>query len=140
MSECCRNAKLHNAIQFNVSHPSVFWHKSHTLFTLAVITVTTQQISDSACLRARQLYREFVDDATELCYLLYHPWILNLSLWTNKTRNVGFFLLGDSLASEFYVPKRRHITFRSWGIIQKERIEDSQQGESLKSRTRDIIP
>jgi hypothetical protein len=32
------------------------------------------------------------------------------------------------------VPKRRHITFRHWGITPKESIQHSEQGESLKSR------
>jgi len=120
LSEYCRNAELHNAIQFYVSYPSVLRHKAHALFLLAVITVGTQQIADSTCLRERQLYSEIIDGVTELSYLLYPPWILNLSLWTNSTRNVVFFLLGDFLVSEFCMPKRRHIKFRSWGINQKK--------------------
>jgi len=61
---------------------------AHTLFLLAVISVGTQQISDSTSLRARQLYSDIIDGVTELCYLLYPPWILNLSLKANRTRNV----------------------------------------------------
>jgi len=47
--------------------------------------------------------------------------------------NVVFFLLGDSLASEFHVPtfqnrqsvlKRRHITFRRRGITQKKEYDN----------------
>ena len=51
-----------------------------------------------------------------------------------KKSFVVFFLLGDSPASEFYVPTfREHcsIKFRSRGITQKK--QHSQQGESLKS-------
>ena len=53
---------------------------------------------------------------------------------SNKYIYVVFFLLCDSPASELYVPKRRHIQFRSrQGNRPKEGIQHSQHGESLKS-------
>ena len=90
-------------------------------------------------------------------------WYLQCGMWRSRPNDVVCFLLGNSPASEFYmptfrntlfhlrrqvgaptclwrwnrhsVPKRLHIKFRRRGITQKKSVHHSDHGESLESRS-----
>ena len=117
----------------------MFRHNVHTVFRSSAITVGTQQISDSSCLRAK----EFCSENYRWCHwtsLSVVPSLDLESLSVNK-QNENCCILSFGWLSCFWncFETSAH-KIQKPGNHPKERIIHSQRVESLKSRRKIITP